>query len=523
MLIASIYLICFLSSVLLSSFSTRWVRTYAISRGWVARPESERHIHTKSVPRLGGIAIFGSFMTVAALAMMLPGSTGLRLAIPAHTLISIFGSALLVFLLGLYDDMRDVGPYWKFGIQAIAAILLYAGGVGVHRLDLFSAGQTLRTVIGLPLTVVWVLLITNAFNLIDGLDGLAAGSAFFSTIVVFVSSLLAPDATVTLLTIALAGVILGFLRFNFHPASIFLGDSGSMFIGFMLATLALGGSEKAPTMIAVAIPVISFGFPILDVALAISRRFLGGKPLFFGDGDHIHHKLLKRGLSQRSAVLVLYALTAVFALLSLVILHDAAMIALVLTVIGLGVALGVQYLGYAEFSELHGFLRRTAVRKRSVADNVEVRHAIEALNSCTDLELLCRIAKNTLQSIGFDGFRLANPLADTFSNVPMPWSQHTADGELEFLWSDVRKGGALWELRLELITESHDRLGHFSLLRVGSENPLLVDFNLLSGEFRVALSHALLRATNGGRSPVHHMVSGKTARSVKIASGASSD
>jgi len=221
MLIASIYLICFLSSVLLSSFSTRWVRTYAISRGWVARPESERHIHTKSVPRLGGIAIFGSFMTVAALAMMLPGSTGLRLAIPAHTLISIFGSALLVFLLGLYDDMRDVGPYWKFGIQAIAAILLYAGGVGVHRLDLFSAGQTLRTVIGLPLTVVWVLLITNAFNLIDGLDGLAAGSAFFSTIVVFVSSLLAPDATVTLLTIALAGVILGFLRFNFHPASIF--------------------------------------------------------------------------------------------------------------------------------------------------------------------------------------------------------------------------------------------------------------------------------------------------------------
>jgi UDP-GlcNAc:undecaprenyl-phosphate GlcNAc-1-phosphate transferase len=523
MLIAGVYLICFLTSVLLSLLFTRWVCTYATARGWVAKPELDRHIHTKSVPRLGGVAIFGSFMAVASLAMLLPKSTGLRLVLPAHTIASILGSALIVFLLGLYDDIYFVGPYWKFGIQTIAAILLYAGGVGVHQLDLFSMGHSLRTMVGLPLTVVWVLLITNAFNLIDGLDGLAAGSAFFSTIVVFVTSLLVPNATVTLLTIALAGVILGFLRFNFYPASIFLGDSGSMFIGFMLATLALAGSEKAPTMIAVAIPVVSFGFPILDVALAISRRFLGGKPLFFGDGDHIHHKLLKRGLSQRGAVFVLYGLTAVFALLSLVILHDAAMIALVLTVIGLGIALGVQYLGYAEFAELQGFLRRTAVRKRSVADNVEVRHAIEALNSCTDLEILCTIAKKTLQSIGFDGFRLADSLTDKFSDVPISLCQRTGDGEVELLWSDVRKSGALWELRLELMTETHVRLGHFSLLRVGSENPLLVDFNLLSGEFRVALSNALLRATSADRSHVRHPSSEKTARAVKVASSVSSD
>jgi UDP-GlcNAc:undecaprenyl-phosphate/decaprenyl-phosphate GlcNAc-1-phosphate transferase len=520
-LIASSYLLCFLVSVAFSLLSTRWVRGYAVAHGWVAGPELDRHVHTTSIPRLGGVAIFGSFIIVAALATLLPKSMGFGLDLPPRTMLSIFGSALIIFLLGLYDDLRFVGPYWKFGIQALAAVILYTGGVGVHQFDLFSAGHTLKTVIALPLTVLWVLLITNAFNLIDGLDGLAAGSAFFSTIVVFITSLLVPNATVTLLTIALAGVILGFLRFNFHPASIFLGDSGSMFIGFMLAALALASSEKAPTMIAVAIPVISFGFPILDVALAVSRRFLGGKPIFAGDRDHIHHKLLKRGLSQRGAVLVLYGVTASFALLCLVILHDAALIALVLTIIGIGIALGVQYLGYAEFSELQDVLRRTAERKRSVANNVEVRHAVEALNSCTDLNVLCGILRNSLQAIGFDGFRLGHSLTETFLDVPCSPLQHTPDGELQLFWCDERKSKSMWELRLELNTENNHSLGYFSLLRVGFENPLLVDFNFLSCEFRMALSSAVLRATNGNLSSVRRPVPGKT--SVAKVASASSD
>ena len=211
---------------------------------------------------------------------------------------------------------------------------------------------------------------------------------------VFVTSLLAPHATTTLLAIALAGAILGFLCFNFHRASIFQGDSGSMFIGFMLAALALAGSEKASTVIAAAIPVVSFGLPILEVALAVSRRFVSGKPLCHGDYDHIHHKLLKRGLSQPKAALVLYGVTACIALLNLVLLHAAAMI-----------ALGVLYLGYVELSQSQGAWRRTAERKRVIPDNVEVRCALEARNSCTDRLRMRAIVRNTLPSIGFDGFR----------------------------------------------------------------------------------------------------------------------
>jgi UDP-GlcNAc:undecaprenyl-phosphate/decaprenyl-phosphate GlcNAc-1-phosphate transferase len=512
-LIASIYLICFLTSVLLSLIFTRWMRSYANARGWLARPELGRHVHTTSVPRLGGVAIFASFLAVAGFSMLIPKFTGLHLSLPARTVFSIFGAALLIFLLGLYDDFRVLGPYWKVGIQAIAAVVLYVGGLGVHRLDLFSVGQSLRTSMGLPLTMIWVLLITNAFNLIDGLDGLAAGSAFFSTLVLFVTSLFVPNSTVTLLTIALAGVILGFLRFNFHPASIFLGDSGSMFIGFMLAALALAGSEKAPTMIAVAIPVVSFGFPILDVTLAVFRRFLSGKPVFLGDRDHIHHKLLKRGLSQRGAVLVLYGVTAIFALLSLVILHDAAMIALVLTVIGLGVALGMQYLGYAEFSEVHDLLRRTAVKKRFIANNVELRHGIEELNSCSDIEVFCKVLKNTLQVIGFDGFRLDRSLADAFADrAGLPF-QRKASGELQLTWHREPEGESAWELRLELTTEGHHPLGHFSLLRLRTESPLLVDLNLLSCEFRIAVSQAMLRATCGDKFQITHLA---TAQNVLV-------
>lgn len=408
----------------------------------------------------------------------------------------ILGPALIIFLLGLYDDLHSIGPYRKFGVQALAAVLLYLSGFGIHQLDLFSSGRVLQTAIGLPLTVLWVLLITNAFNLIDGLDGLAAGSALFSTIVVLAVSLLIPNPMVTCLTIALAGAILGFLRFNFHPASIFLGDSGSLFIGFMLSALALAGSQKAPTMVAVAIPVVSFGLPILDVTLAIVRRFLSGKPLFSGDNDHIHHKLLKRGLSQRAAVLILYLATAGFALLSLFLIHDAGMIALVLMVIGIGVWLGVQHLHYAEFAELHDLVRRTKKRKQVIANNLEIRRASESLNSSEGFAAICRILKTTLQPAGFDGFELKISSTDGLPELSIAPLRYTSDGGLQYWWDDAAGQNPAWELRLELVTSSGLRVAHVSLFRTHVENPLLVDVDLFSYEFRTALSGALHRAMN---------------------------
>jgi UDP-GlcNAc:undecaprenyl-phosphate GlcNAc-1-phosphate transferase len=305
------YLGVFAVSVLLSFVLTRYTRNLATARGWVAAPALDRHLHNQPLPRLGGVAIFVSFFLTIAIALLVRWRfPKLSFGFSSKTLVTILLPALLVFILGIYDDIRSVGPYFKFAVQAIAATMLFAGGLRILDLPVLFGHHHFSWFAGLPLTILWVLAITNAFNLIDGLDGLAAGSAFFSTLVVFVVALLSHSTLVSLLTIALTGAILGFLRFNFNPATIFLGDCGSLFIGFMLSALALQGAQKAPTIIAVAIPVVSFGLPILETALSVVRRFISGRPVFTADREHIHHKLLQRGLSHRQVVIVLYAVSA---------------------------------------------------------------------------------------------------------------------------------------------------------------------------------------------------------------------
>ncbi len=179
-------LIAFLVSALCSLLFTRSVRDFAVARGRIDTPSAGRHLHRLAVPRLGGIAVWLAFMVVVGVAAAVPKLLGLAPLVLPGTMLGLLGPALVVFLVGLYDDLRELDPYSKFAIQSVAAVLVYLGGFGIHRMDLFSSSHTLPMVIGLPLTVLWVVLITNAFNLIDGLDGLAAGSALFSTLVVFV-------------------------------------------------------------------------------------------------------------------------------------------------------------------------------------------------------------------------------------------------------------------------------------------------------------------------------------------------
>src|SRR5204863_6254684 len=241
--------------LLLSFIFTKLVRDFANVRGWVAAPAHGRHLHEHALPRLGGIAIFCAFLLATGVALLagrflLPGE-GLAL----RPLLTILPPAILIFLLGVYDDVRPVGPYVKFLVQAIAGAMLFAGGLRILDLPVLFGTHVFSWYTGLPLTIIWVMAITNAFNLIDGLDGLAAGSALFSTLVVFVVAILGNMSLISLIALALAGATLGFLRYNFNPATIFLGDCGSLFIGFMLSALALYGAQKAPTIIAVAIPM----------------------------------------------------------------------------------------------------------------------------------------------------------------------------------------------------------------------------------------------------------------------------
>jgi UDP-GlcNAc:undecaprenyl-phosphate GlcNAc-1-phosphate transferase len=518
-----VYVLAFVGCLFLSLVSTWYVRNLANAKGWTDVPKFERHVHTIPVPRLGGVAICFSFMSVVVLAMVVCRLLGIVSPLHAKAMLGLLGPSLIVFLLGLFDDLYPVSPYWKFAIQAVAAIWLYAGGYGIHNLGLIHGGQVLGWVYCLPLTILWVLLITNAFNLIDGLDGLAAGSGLFTIVVVFVMSLIVPNPFVTFLTIALAGATLGFLRFNFHPATIFLGDSGSLFIGFMLAALALAGSEKAPTIVAVAIPLVSLGLPILDVALAVVRRFLAGKPLFEGDKHHIHHKLLKLGLSQRNAVLSLYAVTAGFGFLSLVLLQQRRAVALVLAVTGIGIFLGVQQLRYQEFAELLSMLQRVNRRRQILANHVSIRRAAEKLNECHDLGSMCQILRETLEPIGFDAVRFLKSGKNGFSSSMLQPMCYLPDGTWLFSWFAHEIAEPPWELKLELIVDSANRWGYLSLIRMSDENPLPLDLNMLNEEFRSSLCGAIERATARLEELEKIVEDGENRKTHAIAAGSMAD
>ena len=496
------YLVIFGVSLFFSFVLTWCVRNLAMGRGWVAPPIQQRDLHENPLPRLGGVPIFLSFLIGIAVAW-LAGLHFPALAVGSslRTLLTILVPGTLIFLLGIYDDIHSVCPYTKFAVQAVAAIMLFAGGLRILDLPLLFGARHLAWPIGLPLTVLWVIGITNAFNLIDGLDGLAAGSALFSTLVVFVVAIFNGSSLVSLLTIALAGAILGFLRFNFNPATIFLGDCGSLFIGFMLSALALVGSEKAPTVIAVAIPLVSFGLPILETTLSVMRRLISGKPLFTGDREHIHHKLLQLGMTHRQVVIVLYGVSAIFALLSLFLLWPSgSSLGIVLAVVGTGMWVGVQHLGYLEFGELARVAQRTLGQRQIFINDLAIRRATEDLKGASDYVQVCRILEAAFSTNDFDGFELeVKAEAEEPSTIGDKRLRGRPGESLHFGWSKpgapkFRDGWAAWNLALELVTTSNRWRGSIKIYRLYTDRPLLVDTHLLTSVFPVVLADALDRA-----------------------------
>ena len=496
-----LFLGIFVLSLVLSFVLTRWVRNLAMVRGWVSPPAGERHLHQAPLPRLGGVAIFLSFsISVGAAVLISRFWPETSFGSSLRVLITLLGPGVLIFLLGLYDDLRTVGPYLKFSVQAVAASLLFAAGLGISDLPVVFGHRQLPEAVGLLLTILWVLGITNAFNLIDGLDGLAAGSALFSTLVVFVVALLSHASLVALMTIALTGAILGFLRYNFNPATIFLGDCGSQFIGFMLSALALQGAQKAPTIIAVAIPVVSFGLPILETSLSVLRRLISGRPVFTADREHIHHKLLALGLSHRQVVIVLYAVSALFALLSLFLLWPTgSSLGLVLAVLGTGVWLGVQHLGYLEFGEIRRVAQRTLEQRQIVINNLAIRRATEELKVARDYEQLCSVLTAAFDSNDFDAFELRTKI---FPRERASYVQTTGfDPDLEELHFHWKRPGApmlpghgnAWSIELDLLTTANRRRGRMAVHRLYSQRTLQLDINLLTTEFPIALADALDR------------------------------
>lgn len=360
------YFALFLIAASAALVLTPLLRRFCERFGLVSEPQGDRHIHQSAVPRLGGVAIFLAMVIALSSLLLVQNLLTETLRADIKPIAGFLICGLLVLLLGVYDDLRGANATVKFlGLSAVT-LLFYALGGRITGLSIPFVGEVaLHPVIGCLLTLVWVVGIANAFNLIDGVDGLATGSALFSSLIVLTLSLIQGKPLVAVVALALTGALAGFLRYNFNPASIFLGDSGSLFVGFALAALSVLGMQKASTAVAVAIPVLAFGLPVVDTSVTIARRFISGKPIFKGDREHIHHMLLARGWSQRRVVFVLYAVSAAFGLSAMLFVNGGSgLTAVVLFVLGVAIALALGKLRYHEVAELRASVRRNLGDRR---------------------------------------------------------------------------------------------------------------------------------------------------------------
>lgn len=306
-----------LISCLAALMLTPLVRHWAITRGVVDEPGGRR-VHRQITPRLGGVSVILSFfLPLAGFALLETGAMQGFMGQPLLVIGLVLGS-LVVGTVGAIDDVRGLGPWPKLGAQAVAATVAYAFGYRIDAINVPFLGDVTMGVFAPVVTMLWFLAITNAINLIDGLDGLAAGIALFAALCNFVIATFNGSPVVMLLSGSLVGALLGFLRYNFNPATIFLGDAGSMFLGFVLAATSIAGATtKSSTAIAILAPIIALGVPIIDTLLSMVRRTLARQSIFAADRGHIHHQLLDLGLTHRRVVLILYMSSILLALAAL--------------------------------------------------------------------------------------------------------------------------------------------------------------------------------------------------------------
>jgi len=492
------YFLLFTVATFSSLALTPIIRRLCQRFSWLDHPSDRRRLHTVATPRLGGVAVFLSMLLGLVPLLFIHNlfTESLRGAVSRLPVLLI--PAALTLALGAYDDLRGLKAWQKFAGLVVASIIFYAMGGRIENVTIPFVGSVhIPMMLGLVLTIFWIVGITNAFNLLDGIDGLVTGAAVFSSLVIVFISLTQSRPLLIVLSLALSGALVGFLRYNFNPASIFLGDSGALFVGFMIAALSVEGTQKASTAVTVAIPLVALGLPIVDTSVTIARRFLGRRPLFEGDREHIHHMLMERGWSQRRTVLVLYGVCASFALLTLLFASNSANVtALVLFVLGVAVVIGVGQLRYHEVDELKASIRRNITDKRARgANNIRVRRASRSVSQANSLaELLAAVEElleigefaRAVMILGRNGdaewnarvFANSGPAEDLrgayLRNDVIYWSWMRED--LKHLEPHTLK--EMWALRLPLSGDD-GIVGHLNLYREAGLSGLQLDINYL--------------------------------------------
>jgi len=301
------YILAFGIAASITYVLTPVIERLAIQVGAVDIP-NDRRVNRHPVANLGGIAIYCGFI----IAVLLLLEHDLKL-------VGIIISSTLMLIVGLVDDLKEISPKSKLLWQIIAALILVSFGIRIEFITNPLGGMFYLGALSIPFTIFWLVAITNTVNLIDGLDGLAAGVSTIASLTLFIVAMQEAELLVMALAITIAGACLGFLQYNFNPAQIFMGDTGSLFLGFLLATISTVGALKSAATMTLVIPILALGVPIFDTLFAIIRRHQNGKPIFKADKGHIHHRLLKLGLTHKQAVIVVYLISLSLGLIAIAI------------------------------------------------------------------------------------------------------------------------------------------------------------------------------------------------------------
>ncbi|MDD7409339.1 MAG: MraY family glycosyltransferase [Anaerovoracaceae bacterium] len=307
------YLLIVLLAFAIACVVTPFAIKLAPKIGAMDIPRDKRRMHTKPMPRFGGMSMF--LGTEIALLVFLHSDP---------KVIAILIGGVCIYAVGVADDIKGLPAKLKFALQILSAIVVYIGGI---QIDFVKNPLNPQTYLFFPgwlsfvITIIWIVGITNTVNLIDGLDGLAAGVAAIASGCIAYSAILSGQYEVGLAMFAVSGGALGFLPYNFHPAKIFMGDSGSLFLGFMIACISILGSTKGATLIATIVPFLVLGLPIFDTAFAIIRRWVNGYPIMEADKGHLHHRIMNTGMGQRRTVLIMYSISAIMGMVAILVVQ----------------------------------------------------------------------------------------------------------------------------------------------------------------------------------------------------------
>lgn len=312
---------------LISLTVTPIVRVFAYKIGAVDIPKDNRRMHKKPMPLLGGLSIFLGFTITALIFCDL-----------TPTLIAAWIGGLIIILIGIFDDIYALNPWVKLAGQLLAAGIVVAAGVRIEFINLF--GHYIKFgIFEIPITMLWIAGMTNAINLIDGLDGLACGVSAICSTSLLIVTLMHADLGVAMLTAILAGACIGFLPFNVNPAKIFMGDTGALFLGYMLSVLSIIGVFKTTAIVSFLIPIIIFGYPLFDTVFAFVRRILQGRSPFSADRGHLHHRIIDMGFNVRQSVSILYCICSILGILAIMLSEQRAVASLVILMVALLIGL----------------------------------------------------------------------------------------------------------------------------------------------------------------------------------------